>query len=150
SVSLYPSQTRELPILNANAYAFLHELVNGLIGYPDPDTVHDRKPDLESRCLRAALGIARTLFSIGVVARFADLPVVSAPLPPRRGYFEHHRLTLRWMLREAARLEDKSADHIDRSGTEWRPFYPDDIAWLFNECGVFSFAQGQCYDAHAM
>jgi tetratricopeptide (TPR) repeat protein len=146
SASLYVSQTRELPILSANAYAHLHELLNGLIGYPHNDaTVPRRRPELRARCVRAGLGVSRTLFSIGVVARFDDLGGIRVPLPPRPGYFEHHRLTLRWMLREATRLDPSlAAPH------QWNPYYPDEIVWLFNECGVFSLAQGQSFDAVMM
>jgi tetratricopeptide (TPR) repeat protein len=47
------------------------------------------------------------------------------------------------MLREAERLSSQTMD-------EWRPYYPDEIAWLYNECGVFSLAQGQSFDALSM
>jgi uncharacterized protein YdbL (DUF1318 family) len=39
---------------------------------------------------------------------------------------------------------------IEKKGgrvSDWHPFYPDETVWLFNECGVFSMAQGQCHDA---
>jgi tetratricopeptide (TPR) repeat protein len=157
SVSLFASQTRELPALNANAYAFLHELVNALIAYPHATAKRVKtEPAFTARRLRAALGIVRTLFSIGVVARFAELEKLVVPTPPRPGYFEHHRLTLRWMLREALRLEEEKARQSHGAPSlhvrteEWNPYYPDEIVWLFNECGVFSLAQGQCYDAVAM
>jgi SIR2-like domain/MalT-like TPR region len=151
SVSLYSSQTRELPTLSANAYAFLNDLVDELIDYPTPDG-KDRifPPDAETkaRCLRAALGIARTLFSIGVVARFADLHEVTIPRPPRVGYFEHRRLVLRWMIVRAKALEREFG--ANRNTNKLMPFYRDEIVWLYNECGVFSLAQGQCFDAFAL
>ena len=153
-MSLYAAQTRELPILNADSYAFLNKLVDGLVRFPslkEPDQLmmerdHVVGSELEhvvrSRCLRAALGIARTLFSIGVVARFADFPRLIVPKPPSVGYFEHHRLMLWWLVHEARRLESANVNMR-------KTFYQDDIVWLYNECGVFSLAQGQCYDAVA-
>ena len=175
SLSLYASQTRELPILNANAYAFLQELVDGLIDLPGPNNTSTIRPqNIRAQCLRAGIGVARTLFSIGVVARFADLSGVSTPRAPRPGYFEHHRFTLRWMLLEAARMDRAArleAAQIERAarleaartnrGTRsptgkssqpswWMPFYPDEIVWLLNECGIFSLARGQSFDAISM
>jgi tetratricopeptide (TPR) repeat protein len=147
SVSLYASQTRELPTLSASAYAFLSDLVDDLIDYPPRDgkaRFHRFDAQTRSRCLRAALGIARTLFSIGVVARFADLHEVTIPHPPRVGYFEHRRLVLRWMIVRAKSLEDEFGNH--GTNKPW-PFYRDEVVWLYNECGVFSLAQGQCFDA---
>lgn len=146
SVSLYPSQGRDQLLLSAKAYAFLHELLNGLIGFPKEDNTmpnRSKSEPLQARCLRAGIGVARTLFSIGVVARFNDLGGVKVPIAPRPGYFEHHRLTLRWMLWESQRIGSAKMD-------EWRPFYPDELVWLYNECGVFSLAQGQMFDALAM
>lgn len=156
SISLYASQTKELPSLTANAYAFLHDLVDGLVAYPSLGPDRERSRQLTGRCLRAALGISRTLFSIGVVARFADYGRVAIPLPPRSGYFEHHRLVLGWMLRQAAVLSKEAAAAQHQSGgagaslSDPEPFYGDEIIWLLNEIGVFSLAQGQCYDAVAL
>lgn len=33
---------------------------------------------------------------------------------------------------------------------DWPPFYRDEVMWLYNECGVFSLAQGNMHDAHAL
>jgi tetratricopeptide (TPR) repeat protein len=60
------------------------------------------------------------------------------------------------MLREATLLGSKRADRDGAGPTnglsmnEWMPYYPDELAWLYNECGVFSLAQGQSFDALAM
>lgn len=151
SVSIYTSQTRELPTLGANGYAFLNDLIDGLIGYPrsEPGAVDTTAitTAIGARRLRAAIGLARTLFSIGVVARFANLKEVRIPHPPRVGYFEHHRLALRWMLLLAKKLDKAAAK---QAGTYLPPFYRDEILWLYNEAGVFSLAQGQCDDAAAL
>jgi tetratricopeptide (TPR) repeat protein len=115
-----------------------------------------RSSDLAVRSLKAGIGVARTLFSIGVVARFDDLGGVRVPIPPRPGYFEHHRLILRWMLLRASNIGSVSAvgtatgKSRKSHGTMQMPFYPDEMIWLFNECGVFSLAQGQMFEAIAM
>jgi tetratricopeptide (TPR) repeat protein len=162
SVSLYAAQARDLPTLSANSYAFLSDLVDQLIDYPSRDGKKIHYPfDFTdaSRCLRAALGIARTLFSIGVVARFADLGEMTIPHPPRVGYFEHRRLVLRWMIMRAADLDRRKqelaknaepAGQPTESDDDPKPFYRDEIVWLYNECGVFSLSQGQCFDAHGL
>lgn len=162
SVSLYAAQARDLPTLSANSYAFLSDLVDQLIDYPSRDgkTIHYPFDFTDAaRCLRAALGIVRTLFSIGVVARFAELGEVTIPHPPRVGYFEHRRLVLRWMIMRAAALDRQKqelAKQAELSGQptapddDPMPFYRDEIAWLYNECGVFSLSQGQCFDAHGL
>ncbi len=162
SVSLYAAQARDLPTLSANSYAFLSDLVDQLIDYPSRDgkTIHYPFDFTDaSRCLRAALGIARTLFSIGVVARFADLGEVTIPHPPRVGYFEHRRLVLRWMIMRAAKLDAwkeefakkaEPAEQPTESYDDPKPFYRDEIVWLYNECGVYSLSQGQCFDAHGL
>ncbi|MDC7788089.1 SIR2 family protein [Rhodoplanes sp. TEM] len=168
SVSLYASQARELPALSANAYAFLHDLVTRMIGFPtlrsefEPASCTDADSGsspgevrtFEARRLRAGIGIARTLFSLGVVARFCDIGGISVPKPPRSGYFEHHRLILRWMLHRAAALggtptRDGETEPSTASPSHL-PFYRDEIVWLFNECGVFGLAQGSLVDTIAM
>jgi hypothetical protein len=157
ALSLFASQTRESPLLIANAYAFLHELMDELVDLPKPNGNDrgERLGDLHVRCLKAAMGVARTLFSIGVVARFDDLGGVRVPLPPKPGYFEHHRLILRWMILQASRIgcatvSKKVAFEAKASEAVQMPFYPDEIIWLFNECGVFSLAQGEMSDAVGM
>jgi tetratricopeptide (TPR) repeat protein len=162
TVSLYAAQTRSLPSLSSNAYAFLNQFIDALIGYPSRSPPVPTDGFIRARALRAALGIARTLYSLGVVARFADLPGLERPDPPRLGYFERHRLALRWML-EQAKEHDKDTDSAIKNLSDakakaecqterahHRPFYRDDIVWLYNECGVFSLAQGQLHDAGAL
>jgi tetratricopeptide (TPR) repeat protein len=110
-----------------------------------------REPGLEEVAkvfegLRAAIGVIRTLFSIGIVSRFDDLDGLDFQLPPKLGYFEHHRLVVRWMIRLAGTLQEK----LEASGKLWPPFYRDELVWLYNECGVFSLTQGEIYDAHAL
>lgn len=159
SVSLYASQTRELPTLSANSYRFIHGLVLRLIRYPAVGI--DPAPDYwtASEGLRAALGVVRTLFSIGVVSRFHELMPHVAHRPPDMGYFEQHRLAIRWMLRYATEIESVYGHEIDRGSrggkkpreVYWRPpFYRDELMWLYNECAVFSMTQGGTQDAVAL
>lgn len=154
--SLYAAQTRDLPKLHIDSYRFLYELVDNLIAYParSPDQqeqVHSRDLARHGMCLRAALGVVRALFSLGVVTRFSEANILPFPQPPQIGYLEHHRLCIRWMLRLAAWIEEERSKERSRQYAEmWPPFYRDETVWLFNECGVFSLAQGQCYDAKAL
>lgn len=149
TVSLYMAQQREYPRLSAAAYQFIYELVDGLANYPSPDRQQDRDPDFAARALRAALGVARGLFSIGVVSRFSELGGITISRPDRMGHFEHHRLLVLWLLRNAQNLDRRYAE-AGKGEPWWPPFYRDEIVWLANECGVFSYAQGQIYDASAL
>lgn len=100
--------TRDLPRLYGTAYKFLYELVDELIDYPgritppERDNSATRSGPLHAKCLRAALGVVRSLFSLGKVTRLADFDVLPMPQPPQIGYLEHHRLAVRWMLKLAA------------------------------------------------
>ena len=142
TISLYASQQAGLPMLNASAYAFVDELINHLICYAGRSS-NFADPKLRAWCLRAGLSITRTLLPLGVVSRFADLPGLGPPTPLDAGHIEHRRLAVRWMLKAAV-------DHHDEPKSGWSPFYRDEIMWLYNECGVFSLAQGNMHDAHAL
>ena len=154
-VSLYASQVREIPMLSANGYAFLNELVDSLVCFPS--RAFSQKLDVlfDGARLRAALGICKTLYSIGVVSRFADLPGLERPTPPKIGYFEHHRLMMRWLLHCAKENDAKERSALLQASKKSkaspnRPFYRDEIVWLYNECGLFSLAQGHIFDARAL
>jgi tetratricopeptide (TPR) repeat protein/predicted protein tyrosine phosphatase len=154
--SLYVSQARDLPRLHASSYGFLYELVDALSGYP---TLASRKINDQHRlqCLRAAMGVVRTLFSVGVVSRFGQVGSIATPRGADIGHLEHHRLVVRWMLHVASRsCPDTSGAASQPSGTaagapeDWPPFYRDETVWLLNEAGVFSLAQGRTMDAAAL
>ncbi len=154
--TVFSSETRDLPQLHVSAYKFLYELVGDLIAYPSArrqnPAIEERRPQLQSMCLRSALGIIRTLFSLGVVNRFAEAGALPFPHPPQIGYLERHRLSVRWMIMLASALEkpEKNPPGEPRRFPLWAPFYKDETVWLYNECGVFSLAQGQCFDARAL
>jgi tetratricopeptide (TPR) repeat protein len=144
--SLVAAQTRSFPRLYPTAYAFLCELVDKLTSYPAPLSGEVPTPsgtEVCAECLRAALGVVRTLFSLGVVTRFADSDGLPPRSPAQVGYLEHHRLVIRWMVKYGYRLPQD--DPKVRS-----PFYRDETVWLYNECGVFSHVQGRCDDARAL
>jgi tetratricopeptide (TPR) repeat protein len=167
--SLYAAQTRNFPRLNTQAYLFLCELVDELSFYPYPESCDVSPTDLTSdglrpesaNCLRAALGIVRNLCSLGAITRFAD----AEALPPHgrqdstapggtahMGYLERHRLVIRWMIKLAAWLNPRhcvTPPPVEPPPLVNPPFYRDETIWLYNECGVFSYAQGRCYDARA-
>ena len=149
SVSIYASQTRELPTLTAEAYSFINDVVFSLAGYPAKE-VPGANPTRPRRLkgLRAAMGVARSLYSIGVVGRFADVAGLPVRRPPDMGYLEQHRLLVRFLLYSAESLEPE--DGSEMKGNAWAPFYRDEIMWLYNEAGVFSCAQGHAQDAKAL
>ncbi|NGM37991.1 MULTISPECIES: SIR2 family protein [Methylobacterium] len=109
---------------------------------------------LPSRMLRAAFGVVRSVYSVGVVSRFDDFGDWNGP---RCGYFEEHRLQIRWLLKKAVGLsyEDPKTTRVfegaefehDHPGT---PFFAEEIVWLYNECGLLSLIEGRLNDALAL
>jgi hypothetical protein len=150
SASLYASQTRELPTLSAEAYSFVNDVIYALSGYPDRKSMIRSPPSRYYKGLRAAIGVARSLYSIGVVGRFADVAGLPVRRPPDIGYFEQHRLLIRFLLHRATELPPTRKVWTPSYPRAWEPFYRDEIMWLYNECGVFSLAQGHVQDAKAL
>lgn len=257
SVSVYASTVRDLPTIDAAHYVFLNELVESLVDYPDASRATRRSADIRriidaAHGLRAALGVLRSMFSLGIVLRFSDFKSLRSPDISQPGYLEHLRLILRWMIFSAQeqsrcpaglssfqkdfdairglyteikgkhggaiKLPNEVSRKLDRvmqrrenylksdkiksfedenfnklegildetkltnEGTykkggktkndesienlidafeavfrsdeirkqSWAPFYRDEIMWLFNECGILSYTQGQIKDAGAL
>lgn len=113
-------------------------------------TTDDRTVRIQA--LRAALTLARSIFSVAVVSRMGT-HFEHEEEQNKRGYLEIYRIRLRWLIRMA--WEDRS-DHWEEKclGPEGPPheinaFYRDEIVWLYNELGVISLAQGSLSDALA-
>lgn len=166
--SLYASMPAELPLPTLENYAFLNRLVTSLSQYPDqgPD---EKRVDpwhfgnaphpTQVQALRAALSIVRSTFSIAVVSRFEDLVSDHTDNEiPLRGYFEAHRVKVRWIIRKAwelHKLVDETPPPYDPSREDWTPshinaLYRDEIVWLHNECGLICLVQGNLPDAVAL
>jgi len=90
--------------------------------------------------LRAALGVLRTLFTVGVVSRFTEAMTLPMPMPQQMGYLEHHRLVVHWMVYQAE-------NHAKDNPNKLAPFYRDEMVWLYNEAGLFAMAQGKTDEA---
>lgn len=163
SPTLYASMPQELPRPTHQTYRFLRQLVASFSQYPDryvleepSEPWHFSTTPLKTRvqALRASLGILRSTFSIAVVSRFDEYKTEGASWLQHAGYFEEHRIQVRWLLRIAFLLHKeivKDAGKSDAIGkSELRPFYIDEAAWLFNECGVICMVQGNLLDAVLM
>lgn len=166
TVSLYSTQPSDLPRPTAAAHRRVRHLIEQLSQFEqrdldrphswrdpfldglDPDAPQ-RKHVLRSR-LRAAYGALRSVYSVDVVSRFntyEDEGVES----PDNGYFESHRLRVRWMLRRAISLDNIwRRDGGKVVAGELNTFHAEEIVWLFNECGVLSLAEGRINDAVAL
>jgi tetratricopeptide (TPR) repeat protein len=151
--TLYASQPNDLPYPTITAQDRIREIVAGLSRYPSPSRLREPDPkrndsaDLQSRMLRAAYGVIRTVYGVGVVARFHEFGDKSKP--PAVGYFEEHRQQVRWLLKRAKDVERLLEEKdTEREVFDQRlPFYSGDIAWIYNECGVLSLVQGRLNDA---
>ena len=142
--SLFAAQATNYPVLNAQSYGFIYRLIDALSSFPTGGAILPEKNDQLSRRLRAALGVARSLFSVGVVARFNDLDGMKVERSPKIGHLQHHRMVVRWMLLLAAQLKPEA------DSQEWPPFYGEEAVWLLNEAAVFSMAQGVSDDAYGL
>lgn len=160
TVSLYATQPSDLPRPTAEGHRRVRQLIEQLSRFErlehqpshlsrDPfleeakGTAERRRID-RSR-LRAAYGALRSIYSIGVVSRFSAYEDEGIETPDN-GYFESHRLRVRWMLRMANHL-DGAQDRDENTGEPLKTFHAEEIVWLFNECGVLSLAQGRISDA---
>ncbi len=159
AATLYGSMPRDLPRPSTEAYRFMRELVADLSEYADRHALstngepwHFGTAEMPTRiqALRAALGILRSTFSVAVVSRFEEYKVDGIAGIQHAGCFEEHRIQLRWLLRKAFSL-DKEQDNNrgpEEPPRHIKPFYIDEIIWLYNECGVVCLVQGNLTDAH--
>jgi tetratricopeptide (TPR) repeat protein len=187
SVSLYTVQQRDIARPTAESYRFLRRLLIALISYPSgppsvPMAPEAPDPQLEeisliARCLHAAHGIVRAVFSVVVVSRFIDIEHLHADGTRHPGSFEEHRLFVRWMLKKAIEIDNKIKNLEDENKRKapakaatrktkksagenpgWAnaplnsprsiaPFFREQIVWLHNECGMFAQVQGDMNDA---
>jgi SIR2-like protein len=150
--TLYASQPNDLPYPTVTAQTRIREIVALLSRYPSHNRLHERTRDqegtveLQSRMLRAAYGTIRTVYGVGVVARFQEFG--DKAMPPSVGYFEEHRQQVRWLLKQGKEIERRLIDGEPAGKLVQKlPFYSGDIAWLYNECGVLSLVQGRLNDA---
>lgn len=175
--SMFATQPNELPRPNPMAHARIVKFIDALIAYEEPEVgVADAElndeanPPSESRKarwwrqrrrrldqLRAAYGVVRSVYSVGVVSGLNSSGGEYGGASP--GFLEQHRLRVRWMLKcavaEEKRVDPNLAKRVPPEGRQlnWNrvaPFYPEEIAWLYNECGVISLVQGKLGDAAAL
>lgn len=157
--SLYAVMPPTGPRLSRETYRFLRTLLIGLSQYPDVSTTDtSAKPwlfttkdrSVRIQALRAALTLARSIFSVAVVSRMSEQKPIGDGLQ-KRGYLETYRVRLRWIIRmawESADPEQRRA--LKEHGTPYKQInalYLDEIVWLYNELGVISLAQGSLSDA---
>jgi tetratricopeptide (TPR) repeat protein len=106
-------------------------------GAPDPEVT------LPARMLRASYGVVRTLYSVGVVSHFHDFVSRAETKAPWEGYFEQHRLQVRWLIERARDLGMDRHLGQNSNGQARAPFFAEEVVWLYNECGLFALVQGK-------
>jgi tetratricopeptide (TPR) repeat protein len=172
AVTLFAHQANDLPRLTSLARQELHLAVGAMIGHPgasqarfalsswpalppaDNRNSKERKRILTVRAqlLRAALGILRSVYSIATIARAVNPPSIrgEAVKRPVSGVLEQHCSQVHWMIEQAKRLDAQQKALESEGGTSTylsRPFYAEEIAWLYNEAGVLSYARGRMLEA---
>jgi tetratricopeptide (TPR) repeat protein len=118
--------------------------------YSDPDLIAMASEEF-SACLRAALAIMRSYYSVPALLMQAN-----RDLDPwmRDGPLSEHAERLDRLLRmgrNAAALRALVRQGTpDKSVRKWlgpNAFYPDDLVWLYNELGVVRATQGSLFEA---
>jgi tetratricopeptide (TPR) repeat protein len=175
SLSMWATQPDELPRPTPAAAREIAELMAQWTGFPhrvsvvDRDSVYHRaladafgpasdpvaqdaavELSRPARMLRAAFGVVRSVYSVGVVTRYHDQDSAS-PDAPVEGFVEQHRLQIRWMLRKAVELKShvdslkktRAPEPVPGAGTAESPFFAEEIVWLYNECGLLCLIQGK-------
>ncbi len=103
----------------------------------------DLDATLSMRLLRGALGIVRSVFSVGVVSRFHDFEESRGKLMGGEGYFEQHRQKVELLIRRG--VQQRVLKVIKSNGeVEYQSaFMAEEIVWLYNECGLFYLVEGR-------
>ena len=172
TVSMYATQPNDLPCPSLTAHQSIKSIVDNLIGFEktgptslalkNPEFRLDETPQdvsLEMSKLRAAYGIIRSVYSVGVIAGM-NLFTGMDDNTPKDGHLEEHFARVRWMTQKAsdfAGLYDKARDqpggkkfthHFPTANPN--PFYGEEVAWLYNESAVIKLVQGHLGDAAAL
>jgi hypothetical protein len=166
TTTTYASLPDESPSLRANAHRTLTEVVHTLTRYPgtmeawpsgekpmkqQADTVRAMVTFTDR--IRAAYYLARSTYSFGVISHLAPDQAADAT---HLGHMEQYRRLVRWITHAAKYWEREyilgaAPGSVGRRWcTETRPrgiFYPGELIWLYNECGVISLAMGKLHDA---
>jgi tetratricopeptide (TPR) repeat protein len=165
SLSMWATQPDDVPRPNRAAAEQVSNLLAAWTGFPkDPKHVMQASPyhsalhraagaddpvqrTLPARLLRASLGVVRTVFSVGVVSHFHDFSTEGQASSEPGGYFEQHRLQVRWLIEQARDLVLAGGLPEDAAPEARAPFFPEEIVWLYNECGLFALVQGRLESA---
>lgn len=142
----YLAAPKDMITLDEHRYTFLNKLVQGLIDQArrllddradNPSRVTETSSDVISACLRSAMGIVRTNFSLPILSRMHDLD--KRHYGPHGVIFDHqHRIR---QILEAAK---------DADGQNLYPLYDEEIAWLYHERTLLAYAQGNYFDAQPL
>lgn len=169
--TMFGSMPSDLPRPNETSYLFLRRLVAALSEYPDRHALqestepwHFSTADYATRvqAVRSALGVVRSTFSLAVVSRFQGYSATASSLR-QLGCFEEHRVQLRWLIRKAGEMTEEERQRKNEEAGKvimspeqaydanfLKPFYQDEIVWLYNECGLTCMIQGNLRDAVAL
>jgi tetratricopeptide (TPR) repeat protein len=166
ALTLYLSQPNDVPRLRPDAFRALRRTVMTMVDYPESPGVEERlagwsgdQTATRSQLLRAAFGMLRSVYAMTAIVRLGP-PSLAMGLDGDlrshgRGLLEEHRLLVRWIIRQAIAFDDeiKEINPGVETSDEYvvsRPFYAEEIAWLFNECAVLCLAQGRLDDSVAL
>jgi tetratricopeptide (TPR) repeat protein len=179
TTTVYASLPDEAPSLRPEVHQALVDVVQELTGYPAPH-IRAAKQSVPSKRdsgaadvgfmvgeadrIRAAYYLVRSTYSLGVVSHLDSSPADRGAAP---GHLEQYRRLVRWIIHAARYWErrhrigrtspGKPPDDEKHIAHGWCTaeqslgiFYPGELIWLYNECGVISLAQGKLHDAEQL
>ncbi len=145
SLSLFASQPDELPQLSPDAHRRIGAAVSSLVSRNAHDIGNLDADELTSMSqrLRAAYGILRSIYHVGIIAHFDGYREADGIAVPAQGYMEMYRQQIDWLVRKAEGIDARIARLGAAASAVPRPFYAEEIVWLLNESGVLSLMQGR-------
>jgi tetratricopeptide (TPR) repeat protein len=179
TTTVYASLPDEAPSLRPEVHQALVNVLQELTAYPTlriraaEQSVSPKREvaatDVDSMVreadrIRAAYYLVRSTYSLGVVSHLTSSPSDRVAAP---GHLEQYRRLVRWIIHAARYWEGRRriarvspGEPPDDEGpiangwcTAKQPmgiFYPGELIWLYNECGVISLAQGKLHDAEQL
>jgi tetratricopeptide (TPR) repeat protein len=166
TTTLYASQPDEAPNLKPNVRDALDEVLQRLTRFPEAKGKYRRAEDWkaymklmiqEANCIRAAYAMLRSTYSVSAMAHAAHQPLADDAPGNAFGHMEHYRRLVQWVI-QAASYWEVEVRGTPKSELTWKSsdgsplgiFYPGELVWLYNECGVIALAQGKLQDAETM
>lgn len=133
----------------------LIEALEERVWLDEKDPRYEAERASRRQLVRAIVGLMRSRWSANTVPQEANVPEIASAYP-RPHYDSYHRRLVRVLnaIRIIHQLGNKlfykETDDPAVVGNPDAFLYADELAWLYNEVGMVSYAQGSAHDAYAI